>query len=255
MTDPIRLVRAGPVARLVLDRPDKRNALNLAMWRAIPAALAPIVDDESVRLLVIEGAGAHFAAGADIEEFETAYRTREDALAHHATMMEAMRAIEDFPAPTLALVRGACVGGGLGLALCADFRFAETGARFGITPAKLGLSYGLSDTRRLVAAVGVAKAKDILFTGRLMSAGEAASIGLVDRLGPDGSALEHSLAADLRAASGWSARAIKSVFARLRAGGIDDETETRALFAEAFFGADHREGLAAFREKRAPKFD
>ncbi|MBU6373265.1 MAG: enoyl-CoA hydratase/isomerase family protein [Alphaproteobacteria bacterium] len=254
MTDPIRLVREGAVARLVLDRPDKRNALDLAMWRAIPPALAPLAADASVRLLVIEGAGAHFAAGADIAEFEAAYGTREDALANHRMMMAAMTAIEAFPAPTVAAIRGACVGGGMGLALCADLRFAEHGARFGITPAKLGLSYGLADTRRLVAAVGVSAAKDILFTGRLMGADEALALRLIDRLGPDVGALVAAFADELQAASAASARAIKQVFRMLRDGAVDDTEASRALFANAFAGPDFREGMTAFLEKRSPKF-
>jgi enoyl-CoA hydratase/carnithine racemase len=254
MSDPIRIVREDRLARLVLDRPEKRNALDLSMWRAIPAALETLRGDERLRVLVVEGTGAHFAAGADIAEFEAAYRTREDAIAHHKTMMAAMSALEAFPAPTLALVRGSRVGGGLGLALCADFRFAQEGARFGITTAKLGLAYGLADTRRLVAAVGWSNARRILYTGRLMEGAEALSISLVDRLGPDVSSLEAELFAELAAASGQSARSIKRVFAKLADGATDDDAESRALFAEAFFGPDHREGVAAFHAKRPPDF-
>lgn len=254
MTAPIRLVREGACARLVLDRPDKRNALDLSMWATIAPALAPLAADPGVRLLVIEGAGAHFAAGADIAEFEAAYRTRADAIANHKLMMTAMQAIEDFPAPTVAAIRGACVGGGLGLALCADLRFAQEGARFGITPAKLGLSYGLADTRRLVAAVGLSAAKEILFTGRLMGAEEARALRLVDRLGSDVSALVAAFAAELAAASGASARSIKLVFRMLRDGATDDGDASRALFADAFAGRDFREGMTAFLEKRAPDF-
>lgn len=254
MTAPIRIVREGALARLVLDRPDKRNALDLSMWGAIAPALAPLAEDARVRLLVIEGAGAHFAAGADIAEFDAAYRTRDDAIANHKLMMTAMAAIEDFPAPTVAAIRGACVGGGLGLALCADLRFAQEGARFGVTPAKLGLSYGLADTRRLVTAVGTSAAKDILFTGRLMEATEAKAIGLIDRLGPDVSALLDAFTAELAAASGASARAIKQVFRMLRDGATEDGDASRALFADAFSGADFREGMTAFLDKRTPKF-
>lgn len=254
MTSPIRLVREGATARLILDRPDKRNALDLSMWGAIAPALAPLAGDAGVRLLVIEGAGAHFAAGADIAEFEAAYRTREDAIANHKLMMTAMQAIEDFPAPTVAAIRGACVGGGLGLALCADLRFAQEGARLGITPAKLGLSYGLADTRRLVSAVGASAAKDILFTGRLMGAEEARALRLVDRLGPDVSALVAAFAGELAAASSASARAIKQVFRMLRDGATEDGEASRALFADAFAGSDFREGMTAFLEKRTPDF-
>jgi len=254
MSAAVRLIVEAPRARLVLDRPDKRNALSLEMWAAIPRLLADAAGDPAVRLLVIEGAGAHFAAGADIDEFETAYPTREAALRNQATMSAAMAAIEDFPLPTAAAIRGVCVGGGCGLALCADMRFAESAARFGITPAKLGLAYGVADTRRLVQAVGLSRAKDILFTGRIMDAAEAFAIGLVDSVDPDLAATVARFEAMICAASGSTARATKRVLRIIRDGETTDTDESRALFADAFDGADFREGVAAFRGKRAPDF-
>lgn len=256
MTAEVYIARTGRRAELVLNRPDKRNALNLAMWAAIPGLLAEVADDPAVRLLVVRGAGDTFAAGADIAEFATAYATAEAALANHATMMAAMSALEDFPKPTLALIRGACVGGGCGIALCCDLRFAATDARIGITPANLGLSYGAADTRRLVQAVGVSAAKDMLFTGRLHRADEALRLGLVDRVAPP-EQLDETLLTyekEIVAASGFSARAIKRIFRMLSDGAHDDTDESRALFASAFGGADFHEGAAAFAEKRRPVF-
>lgn len=254
MSAEVYLERHGPRADLVLNRPDKRNALNLAMWAAIPGLLAEVTDD--ARLLVVRGAGDAFAAGADIAEFETAYSTRAAALANQATMAAAMSALETFPAPTVAAIRGACVGGGCGLALCADIRIATHDARLGITPAKLGLSYGVADTRRLVQAIGASAAKDMLFTGRLHDAAEAWRIGLVDRVvAPDGlDGAVDGLLSELCAASGFTARAVKQTFRLLRGGAVDDTEESRRLFAAAFEGPDFREGVAAFSQKRRPDF-
>jgi len=252
----IYLQRVGRRAELVLNRPDKRNAVNLAMWSAIPALVRDIEAERDVRLLVVRGAGDTFAAGADIAEFETAYASADAALANQATMAAAMTAIETFPKPTLALIRGACVGGACGVALCCDLRFAADDARLGITPAKLGLVYGVSDTRRLVQAVGVSPAKDMLFTGRLHDAHEALRIGLVDRVAaPDAlDALLTSFEHDLCAASGFTAQATKQTFRLLREGVWDDNAESRALFASAFSGPDFREGSSAFIQKRRPDF-
>ena len=252
----IYLRREDRRADLVLNRPHKRNALNLGMWRAIPELLGQAADDPAIRLLVVRGAGDSFAAGADITEFETAYPSADAALANQAVMLSAMAALEDFPKPTLALIRGACVGGGCGLALCCDLRFAADDARLGITPAKLGLVYGVSDTRRLTQAVGVSAAKDILFTGRLLDANEARRIGLVDRVvaANDLDAELDAFAASLTGTSGFTATATKRVFGMLRAGDGDDTAESRALFASAFDGADFREGFLAFTQKRRPDF-
>lgn len=243
------------VGVLLLNRPAKRNALTVAMWRSIPALLARAAAHPHLRLLVVRGAGGSFAAGADIAEFPDIYATRDAALANHGAIQAAMTALEDFPAPTLAAIEGACVGGGCGLALACDLRYAAPDARFGITPGKLGLVYGVSDTRRLVQAVGLSQAKDILFTGRLIDAHRALAIGLIDHISPT------SLDADIDAlrdavcaASRHTARSAKLIMRMLQRGVTDDTDESRAMFAEAFFGDDHQEGVRAFLERRPPRF-
>jgi enoyl-CoA hydratase/carnithine racemase len=244
----------GRRADLILNRPDRRNALSLSMWTAIAGLAAEAAAVPGLRVLVVRGAGGAFSAGADISEFAEAYRTPEAALANQAVMAKAMSAIEDFPLPTVAEISGPCVGGACGLALCCDLRIAGADARFGITPAKLGLSYGIADTRRLAQAVGVSRAKDILFTGRLIGAEEALGIGLIDRVATPVEAETAALAADLCAASGHTARVVKETFAALRAGAVDDDNGSRARFAAAFSGPDFREGVAAFMQKRPPQF-
>jgi enoyl-CoA hydratase/carnithine racemase len=250
----ILLKVSGRRADLVLNRPDKRNALTRAMWAAIPDLLAGPAQDPAIRVLVLSGAGGAFAAGADIAEFPQTFADAEAAAENQATMRAAMAAVEDFPKPTVALIRGACVGGGCGLALACDLRVAGEDARLGITPAKLGLVYGVADTRRLVQAVGLSRAKDILFTGRLLDAHEALRMGLVDRVSADPDAALASLCDEITAASGFSARGQKAMFRLLRNGAGDDDAGGLALFASALDDADFREGYAAFVEKRKPSF-
>lgn len=252
----IALRMRGRVAELVLDRPEKRNAITMAMWSAMPGLLAEAAADPAVRVLVVRGAGAAFAAGADIAEFETTYATRDAALANQETMAKAMTALERFALPTIAAIRGACVGGGCGLALACDLRIADSTARVGITPAKLGLVYGVGDTRRLVEAVGFSAAKSLLFTGRILDAAEAQAIGLLDRV-VDAQSLDAAvaeMAETIAGASSFTARATKAIIARLREGVREDDAESRALFADAFEGADFQEGRTAFLQKRTPRF-
>lgn len=255
MTDAVRLTRdTRDVATLTLHRPDKRNAVSVAMWEAIPPLLAPLAVDASLRVLIVKGAGEHFSGGADIAEFDTVYATHAMAMENHRIIQAAMQALEDFPSPTLALIDGACFGGGCGLALACDWRIATHRARFAITPAKLGLVYGVSDTRRLVQAVGVAHAKDILFTGRVLSAAEAHRIGLAQRLDDDLRAAGEAYAEALRQSSNHTARSAKQILRMLDSGARDDTDESRALFANAFAGDDFKEGASAFLQKRPPRF-
>jgi enoyl-CoA hydratase/carnithine racemase len=242
-------------ATLTLNRPAKRNALSVAMWTAIPALVARAVADPDVKLLFVRGSGGVFASGADISEMPIVYATSQAALENDAKIQGAMTAIENCPKPVIALIEGPCVGGGCGIALACDIRIGAVGSRYGVTPAKLGLVYGAADTRRLVQAVGLSMAKDILFTGRLLDAQEAHSVGLIDHLvdGEDLDAAATDYAEKIAAASQFSIRNQKSILAMLRSG-ADDAVESRALFGASFEGADFKEGFAAFMGKRPAKF-
>lgn len=257
MTDAdIHLERKGAIAELVLNRPDKRNAITEAMWIAIPRLLAEAEADPALRVLIVRGAGGSFAAGADIAEFEEVYATRERAARYSAAVAAALDGLAAFPLPTVASIAGPCVGGGCGLALACDLRFAMDGARFGITPAKLGLVYTLNDTKRLIDAVGPSNARDILFTGRLVGAHEAREMGLIDRVWSE-TAFEAEMEiwlAQLRAASPHSARVTKHIIRMILSGVDHDTDETRQIFLDAFQGRDFQEGYRAFLEKRAPRF-
>lgn len=256
MTQSIYLETVIPQsATLVFNRPEKRNALTVAMWAEIPGLVAQAVADSAVKLLFVRGNGGVFAAGADISEMPVVYATSQAALENNETIQGAMKALEDCPKPVIALIEGPCVGGGCGLALACDIRIGAIGSRYGITPAKLGLVYGTGDTRRLVQAVGLSKAKDILFTGRLLEGPEALSIGLIDHLVPatDLDAVAGGYAAQIGAASQFSIRNQKTILAMLR-GSTDDAAESRALFAQSFEGEDFKEGFAAFKSKRPANF-
>ena len=209
-------------ATLTLNRPTKRNALSIAMWAAIPALVNEAIGDPAVKLLFVRGAGGVFASGADISEMPVVYATAEAALANDIIIQGAMAALENCPKPVIALIEGPCVGGGCGIALACDIRIGTRDSRYGITPAKLGLVYGAADSRRLVQAVGLSKAKDILFTGRLLEADEAFSIGLIDMLvAPEAlDALAADYAVKVGAASQFSIQNQKAILALLRSGEI-----------------------------------
>lgn len=257
MTNAISVTVRDGIGRLVLDRPEKRNALSRAMWRAIPAAVARLEADSSVRVLVLEGAGAHFAAGADIGEFEEVYATRQAATEYAAELARAMDELVACAKPRLAAIRGVCVGAGVALALCCDLRFAEAEAAFAITPARLGIAYSFEDTRRLVRCVGGSAARDLLFSGRRVDAAEALRMRLIDRLIPTGAlAAEISAyAALLASASRGSIRVARDFIARSEAGQPNEDAATRAAYLDLLEQPDFLEGRQAFLQKRAAQFD
>lgn len=254
--DTLTVSVANDVATLTLNRPEKRNAMTQAMWRTLPEVIAAVETDSSVKVMVVTGADGCFAAGADIGEFETVYATRDSAAAYAAEIAAAMDALAGLSKPTIAAIAGACVGGGLGLALACDLRMAADDAKLGITPGKLGLMYSLGDTRRLVEAVGASAAKDILFTGRILKAADALALRLLDAVvAPE--ALSHAIAdkaSAIAAASQWSARRTKAVVRLILDGVTADTDETRDWFLDAFEGEDFREGRDAFLGKRPPVF-
>lgn len=247
----LRLETDGAVARLLIDRVDKRNAFNQAMWLALPQLVAQAVADPAVRVIVVQSAaGGVFCAGADIGEMMA---NREDAgwlatnqAAINAAQYELTRAAK----PTVAFIDGDCIGGGCGLALACDIRVATLRARLGITPAKLGLVYPLHDTKLLVDLVGPGQARRIMYTGALLDADEALRVGLVEQLGDDAEDLIAAIAGN----SGFSTSGIKQFIRRVLDGQTDDDADTLDTFAAAFSGADFHEGASAFLAKRKAQF-
>lgn len=243
---------ADGVATLTIDRPGKRNAMSTAMWLRLPVLLDGFAADPSVRVVVLTGAGGDFSAGADIGELAEIGRRGDP---HPSTVAE--EALAAFPKPTIAAIEGFCVGGGCQLALACDLRFATAGARFGITPARLGIVYPLSATRRLVRQVGASSAKYLLYSAELISAPHALRIGLLDEVVEDGTALRErvaAFAATLASRSLLTQRATKEIVTALGAGG-DADTLTLQWMREAGGpSGDMHEGIAAFHERRPPSF-
>jgi enoyl-CoA hydratase/carnithine racemase len=246
---------AGGIARLLINRPDKRNALDQAMWEAIPALVEEALARPDVRLLVLASASPGvFCAGADIAEFAAESRDAGWRARNQAAIRATQKALATAEKPTIACIDGDCIGGGCGLALACDMRIASPASRFGITPARLGLVYPLHDTRLLVELVGPAWARRLLLTGALIDAQVAARIGLVTELADDPVAATDALAGAMLVVSGDSQRWVKSIIRRILDGATDDDAHSMALFDQAFLGPDFAEGVSAFLARRPPAF-
>ncbi|MCX4966001.1 enoyl-CoA hydratase/isomerase family protein [Streptomyces sp. NBC_00654] len=233
----------GGIATVVISNPAKRNAMTAAMWRSLPGLLERLAADPAVRVLVLTGAGDTFCAGADISSL------RDPAEDPQALAVAAEEALAAFPLPTLAAVRGYCVGGGSQLAAACDLRFAEEGASFGVTPAKLGIVYPASSTRRLVALTGPSAAKHLLFSGELIDARRALRTGLADEVLPAGG-LDERVEEYTRVLASRSL--LTQAAAKEFAAGREDRD---AYWKEQARGSgDTAEGVAAFLERRAPRF-
>lgn len=258
MTDaPVYLRQQDGIAELMLNRPDRKNALTQAMWEAIPDLVAQAASNADMKVLVLRSSTPGvFSAGADIAEFEAISKDPARREANRLAVREAQRSLALLEKPTIAMIDGACVGGGCGLAVACDLRLASSQSRLGITPVKLGLIYSVQDAKQLMELVGPAHAKSILFTGRLVSAEEALGMGLVNALYP-ADELEHEthgLAQTIAANSQWGVRGIKRVMRMILNGVTDDTPETEEMFRQSFGGADYREGVDAFLNRRKADF-
>lgn len=246
----------GEIATLTLNNPGKLNAINLAMWQQISAHLRQVSASPQIRCLIIRGAGDEaFAAGGDLEEFVTGRATLEQALHYHGQVAEALNTIADCPHPTVAMIHGACVGGGLEIAGACDLRLCSEASRFGAPINRLGFSMYPGEMEGLLRLVGAAVLKEILLEGRIMGAREAYEKGLVNRVLPDAqladevAATARRIAAGAPLVAGWHKQWIR----RLENGQPLSDAEKAASFA-FLETEDYREGLAAFLEKRKPQF-
>lgn len=222
------------------------------MWQALPEVCDRLA---GARVVVVTGAGGAFSVGADIAEFDTVYADEQGIRAANDVVRTAQQALADLPCPVIAQIDGVCVGGGCGLALHADLRFASDRSKFAITPARLGLAYSFEDTARLVRTVGMSSAKDILFSARLLAANEALRIGMVDFVVP-AEAFEGAVEDYIATLAALSAESLAIAKATINtaAAGLEPDDAFRARFEASFSGRDFREGVAAFREKRKPDF-
>ncbi|QKW10227.1 enoyl-CoA hydratase/isomerase family protein [Streptomyces sp. NA04227] len=237
---------ADSVATVVIHHPAKRNAMTAGMWASLPSLLDQLAADDTVRALVLTGEGETFCAGADISTLRGEDGSPADAQ-HLAVRAE--EALAHFPKPTLAAIRGYCVGGGSQLAAACDLRFCEDGSLFGVTPAKLGIVYPASSTARLVSLVGPAAAKYLLFSGELVDSARALRTGLVDEVLPAGE-LDKRVAEFTRTLTSRSLLT-QSAAKEYAAGRIDRVDHWSAEVASS---SEAAEGISAFLERRAPRF-
>jgi enoyl-CoA hydratase/carnithine racemase len=256
MTDLVLLSRDGDIATVALNRGERMNAFNLAMWDSLQRVMAEVNGDDSLRCVVLRGAGeAPFGAGADIAEFETVRADAAQARAYARRVDAAMAAVADCPWPTLAMIRGACVGGGLELAVNCDLRICGADARFGIPINRIGHCLPMPAMRALVELVGRSVALEVLLEGRIINACEAKDIGLVNRVVPDEELAAEAGATAERIARGapLAARGHK----RLAHRALDPRPLSEQDWAAAFEtcdSADYREGVRAFLAKEQPVF-
>lgn len=256
MTERLVAKKEGAIGWIVFNNPDRRNAVSIDMWQAIPPALAKFEADPEVRVIVLTGAGDKaFVSGADISQFEK-QRSSEEAVQRYEAIGEAAQAsLAACGKPVIAMIRGYCLGGGLNIALLCDLRIAAEDARFGIPAAKMGLGYRASSMKKLVDAVGAPYAKEIMITARQFTAAEAKAIGLVHKVVPV-AALEQAVSeyVDLICANApLTMRAAKRIIGEVSKSSYD-EAQCRAWVKECFESEDYAEGRRAFMEKRKPQF-
>lgn len=253
----LRLEKEGPLAFVVADNAGRMNAFTAAMWRALPLRIAEAEADAEVRVIVLRGGGARaFSAGADISEFEGA-RTGEAAKAYDTLNHNAFAAIMEARKPVIAMIHGFCLGGGLGIAACADLRIADDAAQFAIPAAKLGLGYNPRWVGPLLALASPSRVKELLFTGRRFNAADALAMGLVDRVVPTGDleASVRALAAEIAGNAPLTVAAAKATIDELtRRPAAPDIVRLDAAIQACFDSDDYVEGRRAFIEKRKPQF-
>lgn len=258
MTDrPIEVTKDGPVATLTLNRPDKRNALNEAMWREIADQANALGNDASIRVLVLRGVDDQaFSAGADIGEFDRVHQSPNSAEAYRQVVDAAYEAVAALKQPTIAMVQGVCFGGGCALSLCCDLCYADHSASFCIPPARLGLVYSLKETKRLADLIGPSKAKEMLMGAYVVDADEALRIGLATRLFEPASVERetYQFARHLAELSQATIGAVKVMMSEILRGASEDTDLSRRLVEAQFDSADYVEGRRAFLEKRKPDF-
>lgn len=256
MTERLQVRKDGATGWVVFNNPERRNAVSVDMWQALPGALAGFEADPDVRLVVLAGAGDKaFVSGADISQFEKE-RAGPEAVQRYEELAEGAQAkLQAFEKPVLAMIRGYCLGAGLNIAALCDLRIAAEDARFGIPAAKMGLGYRASSMRNLVDLVGIPHAKEIMLTARQFSAAEAKAMGLVHHVVPvpELESFTRRLCDDISGNAPLTMRAAKRILREVTRNDYD-AAKCRAWVKECFDSEDYREGRKAFMEKRKPVF-
>ncbi len=254
----LSIEKRGALGWIVFDNPERRNAINGAMWRGIPEAMAKFDADDEVRCVAFRGRGTQaFASGADISEFEKNRAVQASVAAYDDLLDRVLHSIQGSLKPSLAMIHGFCMGGGLEIALACDLRYCGESAQFGIPAAKLGLAYNVEGHKRLLETVGHARAREIMFLGRRYGAEEALRIGLVHAVVPD---------SELEALVGQNAKILcenaplsiansKTIIEEfVKSSGLPDAKRMRSAIERCATSADYEEGRRAFMEKRRPQF-
>jgi enoyl-CoA hydratase/carnithine racemase len=257
-TDKMLSRKEGSVGHLIFNNPERHNAVSLDMWEAAGSILDDFAKDDAIRLVVLSGAGGKaFISGADISKFESERSSKEAIDRYNILVDQAYSAIYDFPKPTIAMIRGYCIGGGVGLALCCDLRICSDNSKFAVPAAKLGLGYGFKGIKKLVDVVGLSFAKEIFFTARQFTAQEAREMGLVNRVVPQDE-LESYVRdyADMIGANApLTVNSVKYIAGEaVKSANERDLQKCAALVAQCFASGDYTEGRKAFMEKRKPVF-
>jgi len=250
--------KEGHVGYVIFNNPERRNAVSLEMWEATTKILADFGNDNDIRVVVLTGAGDKaFVSGADISKFENERASEEAVARYNQTVERANAAIYEYPKPTIAMIRGYCIGGGVGLALSCDLRICSDDSRFAVPAAKLGLGYPYHGLKKLVDVVGVSFAKEIFYTARQFDAEEARTMGLVNRV-VKAAELEgyvKKCAETIGENAPMTIATTKFIIGEV----VKDETKRdlakcAAMVKQCFESSDYTEGRRAFMEKRKPVF-
>jgi len=250
--------KRGTVGWIVFNQPAKKNAINDAMWRGIPEAMARYDADREVRCVAFRGAGTEaFASGADISEFAKIRAERAAVSQYDGLLDRVLHSIQGSPKPSVAMIHGFCMGGGLEVALACDLRYCGRSAQFGIPAAKLGLAYSIEGHKRLLETVGHARAREIMFLGRRYPADEAFAMGLVHRILPDEELEKFTtevIDTLVQNAPLSIANSKTQIEEYVKASGEPDHARMQAAIERCAKSADYEEGRRAFMEKRKPRF-
>lgn len=257
MSNNLYVEKSGAIATLIINRADKKNSFSLAMFKQLGELLDELESDQQIKVLIVKGVDeTAFSAGADITEFLENRFSAQKAKDYNDATLESIEKLYRFPKPTIALIKTLAIGGGLELANSCDFRFATADSKLGITAANIGIIYNLTSTKRLVNLIGPSKAKELLYTAKLIRAEEGKEIGLIDYVYTMEEIEEKCLefAGQIIRKSSVANNGIKQVIQSIIDGENAETKEIEQLILDSFSSEDYKEGIAAFLEKRKPNF-
>jgi enoyl-CoA hydratase/carnithine racemase len=258
VTDKMLSRKEGGVGWMIFNNPERHNAVSLEMWAGVERILDAFAADPEIRVLIVTGAGGKaFVSGADISKFKQERASKEDVEHYNATTARGYAKLAQFPKPTIAVIRGYCIGGGVGMAVSCDMRICSEGSKFGIPAAKLGLGYGFVGVKRLTDLVGPSFAKEMFFTAKQFTAAQAQAMGLVNRVLPDAEldAFVTDYATTIAGNAPLTVDSVKYIVNQTTKDPAGrDLARCDALVKECFASQDYIEGRTAFMEKRKPVF-